>query len=125
MAWPWQNSGNARELPTNLAAMHIQFLSPTLIAGALLLNSAVSLLTLAQGSPGASAPVTPCTVHARELWLPLRTIVSRLEDEGWIVLRRSAGDESCYTLSANRRDGAERLLVIDPVSGKVRAEMAP
>lgn len=102
--------------------MVLQFLAPRLVFGILAFNLTLAGLTIplrvsASGQGN-------CTIFPRDMWVPMRTIVNRLEDDGWVVLRRSADEqEDCYRINARDPEGQERLLVIDPVSGKVRREI--
>lgn len=105
-----------------VATMVIQYLAPRLILGVLAFNLTLAgLIVPFRG--GRANTASSCTPFPRDMWLPMRTIINKLEDDGWVVLRRATDEqEDCYHINARDPDGQERLLVIDPVSGKVRRQ---
>lgn len=103
--------------------MPVQLLAPRLVFAVLAFNCMMGVIVHSTRAYTAEVPST-CTIFPRDMWLPLRTIVDKLEDDGWVVLRRGAEAKDCYRINARDPDGQEKLLVIDPVSGKVRREQA-
>ncbi|MGL4322476.1 MAG: PepSY domain-containing protein [Beijerinckiaceae bacterium] len=101
--------------------MTIQYVSMRVIFGVLSFNAALAVMVLTTPARTAEVP-SACTIFPRDMWLPLRSIINRLEDEGLVVLRRSADTQDCYRVDVRDPEGQERLLVIDPVSGKIRRE---
>lgn len=103
--------------------MPLQILAPRFVFAVLAFNCMMGVIVHSTRAYTAEVPAS-CTIFPRDMWLPLRTIVDRLEDDGWVVLRRGADTQDCYRINARDPDGHEKLLVIDPVSGKVRREQA-
>lgn len=59
-----------------------------------------------------------CTKLSRNFWLPLSTLVERLQDSGHVVAFALTTPDDCYELMVRSREGNLRTILYHPVSGK-------
>lgn len=59
-----------------------------------------------------------CTKLPKTIWLPLSTIVERINDSGIDIASARATIDDCYELRLLFPDGTTRTVIIHPVSGK-------
>jgi hypothetical protein len=59
-----------------------------------------------------------CTKLPRNIWLPLSTIVERINEQGIDIASAKATIDDCYEVRMRLRDGTIRTVILHPVSGK-------
>jgi hypothetical protein len=59
-----------------------------------------------------------CTKLSRSFWLPLSTLVARLQDSGHVVAFALTTPDDCYELMVRSGEGVLRTILFHPVSGK-------
>lgn len=59
-----------------------------------------------------------CTKLSRSFWLPLSSLIERLQDTGHVVAFALTTPDDCYELMVRGREGVLRTIIYHPVSGK-------
>jgi hypothetical protein len=59
-----------------------------------------------------------CTRLSRSFWLPLSTLIERLQDSGHVVAFALTTPDDCYELMVRGREGVLRTIIYHPVSGR-------
>jgi hypothetical protein len=59
-----------------------------------------------------------CTRLSRSFWLPLSTLIERLQNSGHVVAFALTTPDDCYELMVRGREGTLRTIIYHPVSGK-------